>query len=121
MVVSDCAFITISDILLLKMKLFQEEYVFMLVMTICSAPGSIIGPWTSEKLGRLPTFYYSSWGGFGVTCLLLICLGSVLIYLELLVAVTFYCILGSVLWIYTPEYYPTYIRTTAVGVIGGIR
>ena len=55
------------------------------------------------------------------TAVLLFCFGSVVIYTELFVAFTFYCIFNAVLWIYTPEYYPTYIRSTAVGLVNGIR
>ena len=85
-----------------------------------SIPGYVIGPWTCDKLGRLITFYYSTWGGLVGTCLLLFCFGSIIIYTELFIALTFYCIFNAVLWIYAPEYYPTYIRSTAVGLVNGI-
>lgn len=94
---------------------------FFLAVTLLSIPGYIIGPWTCEKLGRLITFYYSAWGGLVFTAITLFCIGSIVIYTELAVGLTCYCIFNSVLWIYTPEYYPTYIRSTAVGLINGIR
>ena len=91
------------------------------MITFLSIPGYVLGPWTCDKLGRLITFYYSTWGGLVATAVLLFCFGSIVIYSELFAVLTFYCIFNAVLWIYTPEYYPTYIRTTAVGLINGIR
>ena len=92
-----------------------------MVVTLASVPGYIIGPWSADLIGRLPTFYYSTIGGLVITLLLLYCISSIVIYLELFAMLTLYCIFNAALWIYAPEYYPTYIRSTAVGILYGIR
>ena len=98
----------------------KAEYIFFLVIIFCCLPGYVLGPWTCEKFGRLPTFYYSTWGSLVSTTMLLFCFGSIIIYIELFFVALFYMAMDAVLWIYVPEYYPTYIRSTAVGVINGI-
>ena len=113
--------LTVPLINILK-YLLQAEYLFFMCFAVLAIPGYIIGPWSCETIGRLKTFYHSSIGAAVFTATWLVCLGSsIWLYLELFVALTFYSIFNSALWIYTPEYYPSYIRTTSVGLINGIR
>ena len=54
--------------------------------------------------------WYSFWGGLVFTALLLICLGAIVIYIELFVVINMYAIAIATVWLYTPECYPTHLR-----------
>ena len=52
--------------------------------------------------------------------LFLICTDSIFTYTVLFMTSFSYAMYNQVLWIYTPEFYPTYMRATAIGVQNGI-
>ena len=71
----------------------------------------------SEHWGRRPTLWYSFWGSLALTSLLLFCISSVVIYVELVVLINMYAIAIATVWLYTPECYPTYIRQVTQNIM----
>ena len=93
----------------------KAEYLFLVVVNILYVPGYIVSPISAEYWGRKPTLRLSYFASFVITLTLLICISSYLIYLELFLIVNFYGMAIATVWLYMPECYPTYIRSTATG------
>ena len=98
----------------------KAEYLFLIVVALASVPGFVLGTVGAETIGRKWTFITSIYIGAVFTVLMLVCINSVLTYVEVFGAIICYCAYNEVLWIYAPEFYPTYMRGTAVGVQNGI-
>ncbi|XP_063673822.1 putative transporter svop-1 [Bolinopsis microptera] len=98
----------------------KAEYLFLIVVALAFVPGFILGTVGAETVGRRWTFISAIYLGAAFTVLLLICMNAVLTYVEVFGAIVCYSAYNEVLWIYAPEFYPTYMRGTAVGVQNGI-
>eukprot|EP00116_Pleurobrachia_bachei_P003689 sb/3463951/ len=98
----------------------RAEYLFMMITLIILTPGLFLSRWLADLIGRRMTFIVSIYGGAIFSVLLSICINSYMTYITLLGAALFYAAYNQVLWIYTPEFYPTYMRGTACGVQDGI-
>ena len=98
----------------------KDEYLFLVVMSVSYAPGILAGTISAEYVGRRWTFIISAYSGALVTCLFLICTDSIFTYTVFFMTSFSYAMYNQVLWIYTPEFYPTYMRATAIGVQNGI-
>ena len=98
----------------------KDEYLFLMVMSVSYAPGMVAGTISAEYVGRRWTFIISAYSGALMTCLFLICTDSIFTYTVLFMTSFSYAMYNQVLWIYTPEFYPTYMRATAIGVQNGI-
>lgn len=98
----------------------QAEYIYFIVACLCAVPAYIISPLTAEKWGRKPTFIYANFGCLFISVLFLSCFGGHILTIELAAILTLYTIVIANIWLYVPECYPTYIRTTATGVQDGI-
>ena len=96
------------------------EYVFMMITAIIFIPGMILATWLAEFIGRRMTFMVSIFGGAIFSVALIVCINSYLTYVIFLGAAFFYAAYNEVLWIYTPEFYATYMRGTACGIQNGI-
>eukprot|EP00116_Pleurobrachia_bachei_P003135 sb/3463397/ len=98
----------------------RAEYVFMMITAIIFIPGMILATWLADFIGRRMTFVVSIFGGAIFSVLLILCINSYLTYITLLGAAFFYAAYNQVLWVYTPEFYATYMRGTACGIQNGI-
>eukprot|EP00116_Pleurobrachia_bachei_P003281 sb/3463543/ len=98
----------------------RAEYIFLMVTFVIITPGLFLARWLADFIGRRMTFVVSIYGGAVFSVLLIICINSYLTYTTLLGAALFFGAYRQVLWIYTPEFYPTYMRGTACGVQNGI-
>ena len=98
----------------------KAEYLFLIGVAVSYAPGLFAGTVGAETIGRRWTFIISIYTGAMFTFLLLICADSIFTYIILFTCSFAYGTYNQVLWIYTPEFYPTYMRATAIGVQNGI-
>eukprot|EP00116_Pleurobrachia_bachei_P007473 sb/3467735/ len=96
------------------------EYLFLIVTNLACYPGFFAATWLADCLGRKPAMMASVYGGAVATVLLLFCVNSYVTYVELAACVIFYSAYNQVLWIYTPEFYATYMRGTAIGIQNGL-
>eukprot|EP00116_Pleurobrachia_bachei_P003192 sb/3463454/ len=96
------------------------EYLFLIVTNLACYPGFFAATWLADCVGRKPAMMVSVYGGAVSTVLLLFCFNSYVTYVELAACVIFYSAYNQVLWIYTPEFYATYMRGTAIGVQNGL-
>ena len=98
----------------------SNEYLFLLGVRLLYIPAMFIGSWTAKDFGRKASFLYSGWGSLIAIVFLMFCLEAEMLYTLVAAVVILYSLSTHVLFIYTPEYYPTYIRSTAMGVHLGI-
>eukprot|EP00116_Pleurobrachia_bachei_P003364 sb/3463626/ len=98
----------------------DSEYWFLLVMVVIYLPGMIGATVVAEKIGRKVSLQINIFAGLVFTLLMLICIDTIVTYITVFIVVFFYAAYNQVLWIYTPEFYPTYIRGTAIGVQNGL-
>jgi len=70
-----------------------------------------------EILGRIPTIRFLSAVSLAASCLLVFCLGEFMFMASLYIQRGAVQSLFLILYIYTPECFPTYIRGSACGVI----
>ena len=74
----------------------------------------------SEFIGRIPGFWITIYSSAVFTFLVLWCINTYITYFELVMLVLSYAAYNEVLWTYSPEVYPSYMRATAIGVHNGI-
>ena len=80
----------------------------------------LLGTAGAEVVGRRYTFIISIYCSAAAIGLLLLCLNPYLTLVEIFLAVISIAAYNDILWIYSPEFYPTYLRGTAIGVQNGI-
>ena len=98
----------------------KAEYLFLIVIALAFVPGMLLGTIGAETIGRRWTFIISIYVGAAFTLLLMTCFDSVITYIEVFTCIIAYSAYNEVLWIYAPEFYPTYMRGTAIGVQNGL-
>eukprot|EP00116_Pleurobrachia_bachei_P000701 sb/3460963/ len=98
----------------------RAEYLFMMITAVMYFPGMLMATGLSDFIGRKHTFIFSIYGGALFTFFLLLCINAYVTYTMLCIATIFYSAYNQVLWVYTPEFYATYMRGTACGIQNGI-
>ena len=96
------------------------DYEMLLVSALLSVPGFFLGTFLSEKFGRKRAFVGTAAVQILTFCMALPCWGTWFLYLALAAMIISSTTFNQILWIYTPESYPTYIRNTAVGTLNAL-
>ena len=73
-----------------------------------------------EKIGRKKSFIATAVFQICTFAMAMPCLGTWFLYLALACMIITSTTFNQILWIYTPESYPTYIRNTAVGTLNAL-
>ena len=100
--------------------LSKGDYEILLVSALLSVPGFLLGTILVEKLGRRKAFVVTAFAQIICFCLALPCWGTWFLYMALGAMIISSTTFNQILWIYTPESYPTYIRNTAVGTLNAL-
>lgn len=100
--------------------LSKGDYEMLLVSAILCVPGFFLGTIVVEKLGRKKSFTITSLVQLVCFCMALPCWGMWFLYIALAAMIIASTTFNQILWIYTPESYPTYIRNTAVGTLNAL-
>ena len=100
--------------------LSKGDYEMLLVSALLSVPGFFLGTVVVEKLGRKKSFVFTALIQIICFCMALPCWGTWFLYLALAAMIISSTTFNQILWIYTPESYPTYIRNTAVGTLNAL-
>lgn len=96
------------------------DYQMLLVSALLSVPGFFIGTGLAEKFGRKRAFIGAAIAQVITFCMAMPCWGTWFLYLSLAAMIISSTTFNQILWIYTPESYPTYIRNTAVGTLNAL-
>ena len=89
-------------------------------MVVIYLPGMVGATVVAEKIGRRVSLQINIFSSLAFTLLMLICIDTIVTYITVFIVVFFYAAYNQVLWIYAPEFYPTYIRGTAIGAQNGL-
>lgn len=104
----------------------NNDYLDILIVSFSEFPGLIVTVVSMEVLGRRLTLFFEFLIAGVASCLVLICFSPVYDTILMFIVRMFISGAFQALYVYTPEVYPSHIRSTALGLcsffarIGGI-